>query len=576
MNGSTLLIITVVYFTAAYFIYGRFLRHLFGIDPSRKTPAVVKNDGVDYAPARPAVLFGHHFASIAGAGPILGPIFAAELGWIPALLWIFLGCVFIGGLHDFAALFLSVRHEGKSISSVIEELVGYAGRMIFSVFCWAALALVVAMFGIMTAQIFVNTPSAATASVIFILLAPVFGLVLNRRILGLLPASLIFVPLTFLSVWVGMLLPADLVGLFEIEPATAQGIWLAVLGAYVFIASVAPVQWLLQPRDYLNSFLLYALLICGLLGILVCNPDIVQQGWHGLKVITPSGAEKSVIPTLFIVIACGACSGFHSLVASGTTSKQVASEDHIQLVGYGGMLLEGVLAVISLISVLYLSGADFTSAVAKPQLAFASGLAHFSTSLGLPEEAMGSFVSLVLAAFMMTTLDTATRLGRFVWQEILSGRQASPAVSSDQAVPEAGSSAVRKSSPLAAFLRNPYVATFIMVGMAATLCVSGQAGAIWPVFGASNQLLAALCLLGVTLYLLKQRRGSLVAFIPMSFMIVMSCWGLGEMTAKGQFGMLQIISASLLALTLFLVILAIRAVIRTHQENRPKLSGTGN
>lgn len=561
MSGSLLLLITIVYFTGFYFLYGKFLTKVFGIDPSRPTPAQTMKDGVDYAPTRPAVLFGHHFASIAGAGPILGPIFAAELGWIPALLWIFFGCIFIGGLHDFAALFLSVRNEGKSISYVIEKLIGYTGRIIFSIFCWSALVLVVAMFGIMIAEIFIATPSAATASLIFIMLAPIYGFFVNKGILNLLTASLIFVPLTFLTVYVGILFPADLAVIgshlgLALDHNTCRMIWLCVLGIYVFIASVTPVQWLLQPRDFLNSFLLYAMLIIGLLGILVYDPQITQGGFYGLTVHLPSGVDKNVIPTLFIVIACGACSGFHSLVASGTTSKQVANEGHIRLIGYGGMLLEGVLGVISLISVIYLSGSDFTTAVAKPQLAFAQGIATFSSAIGLPAATIAPFISLVLAAFMMTTLDTATRLGRFVWQEIVSGH-------TEQSDGE------KKVSGVRAFLGNSYVASIVIVVLAVLLCATGQANAIWPVFGASNQLLAALTLLGISLYLLKNKRHSYIAFIPMIFMTVMSCWGLGNMMLdKNTAGILVFISALLLALTFVLIVLAFVSVVKTRRQMR--------
>ncbi|MBQ8707251.1 MAG: carbon starvation protein A [Succinivibrionaceae bacterium] len=562
MSGCLLLIIAVVYFTAFYFIYGKFISRVLGVDPSRPTPAHTRNDGVDYTPARPAVLFGHHFASIAGSGPILGPIFASELGWGPAILWILLGSVFFGGLHDFAALFLSVRHEGKSISSVIEELIGYAGRMLFSIFCWTTLVLVVAMFALMTAEIFIATPSAATASLIFILLAPVYGFFVNKGILSVLTASLIFVPLTFLTVYVGMLLPCDLTAIgsyfgLELSHGACSIIWLAVLGVYVFIASVTPVQWLLQPRDFLNSFLLYAMLVIGFFGIVLYNPHIAQDAFHGLVVHLPSGADKSVFPTLFIVIACGACSGFHSLVASGTTSKQVSSEKDIQLVGYGGMLLEGVLGVISLISVIYLSGSDFTAAVAKPQLAFASGIATFSSALGFSAEVAGPFISLVLAAFMMTSLDTATRLGRFIWQEILLGRS-DRRQSGPQTLP-----AARR------FLSNSYVASVIIVLVAVLLCVSGKAGAIWPVFGASNQLLAALTLLGISLFLLKYRSRSYIAFIPMIFMTVMSCWGLGMMmTSSSTALMLVVICAVLLLLTALLMTLAVKSVLKIRKARR--------
>ena len=519
MNGCFLLLITVAYFVFFYFVYGKFLSKVFKIDPSRKTPAYTLYDGIDYTPTSPYVLFGHHFASIAGAGPIIGPIVASEIGWISAILWIFIGCVFVGAMHDFAAMFLSVRNQGKSIAFVIEKLIGYGGRLIFSMFCWATLILVVAVFGIMIADIFVKTPSVATASILFILMAPVFGFFVNRKLMNILVATLIFVPLTFATVFVGISFPFDLIKL----------------------------GW--QPRDYLNSFLLYALLIAGFVGILLFAPSIEQTGYLGMTVHTHNG-DTSVFPTLFILIACGACSGFHSLVASGTSSKQIASESHIQPVGYGGMLVEGVLGVMSLLTVIYLSDVSFGEAVKHPQLAFADGMSEFITKIGLSRELSHPFISLVLAAFMMTSLDTATRLGRFVWQEILTGR---------------GTSAEAQiRNPLIksvfGFLSNSVIASMIIVGLAGYLACSGQGTSIWPVFGAANQLLAALTLLGISLYLIRIKSHSYIALIPMLFMMVMSSWGLIDIIRTRE-GVLVYASGLLLLLTVFLVILAIKRLV---------------
>ena len=496
MNGCFLLLITVAYFVFFYFVYGKFLSKVFKIDPSRKTPAYTRYDGIDYTPTSPYVLFGHHFASIAGAGPIIGPIVASEIGWIPAILWIFIGCVFVGAMHDFAAMFLSVRNQGKSIAFVIEKLIGYGGRLIILV------------------------------------------------------ATLIFVPLTFATVFVGISFPFDLIKLGWVAgEEQCRLVWLAVLGVYIFIASVVPVQWLLQPRDYLNSFLLYALLIAGFVGILLFAPSIEQTGYLGMTVHTHNG-DTSVFPTLFILIACGACSGFHSLVASGTSSKQIASESHIQPVGYGGMLVEGVLGVMSLLTVIYLSDVSFGEAVKHPQLAFADGMSEFITKIGLSRELSHPFISLVLAAFMMTSLDTATRLGRFVWQEILTGR---------------GTSAEAQiRNPLIksvfGFLSNSVIASMIIVGLAGYLACSGQGTSIWPVFGAANQLLAALTLLGISLYLIRIKSHSYIALIPMLFMMVMSSWGLIDIIRTRE-GVLVYASGLLLLLTVFLVILAFKRLV---------------
>lgn len=555
MNGCTLLLIAVAYFVCFYFVYGKFLSKVFKIDPKRKTPAHTEYDGVDFVPTPSYVLFGHHFASIAGAGPILGPIFAAELGWIPALIWIFIGCVFVGAMHDFASLFLSVRNKGKSISSIIEDLIGYTGRLIFSIFCWAALILVVAIFGIMVASIFVKTPSVATASLIFIALSPIFAFFVNKKILNFGLATSIFVPLTFASVFIGLYFPLDLIQIcnqfgYSITEEQCKNIWLVVLGLYVFLASVIPVHWLLQPRDYLNSFMLYAMLILGFVGIIAFNPEIQQIGFHGMSISSSSGTTKYVFPTLFILIACGACSGFHSLVASGTTSKQVASESHIQPIGYGGMLVEGVLAVMSLITVIYLADADFSHAVANPQETFAVGLSVFSEKVGLPRDISYSFITLVLAAFMMTTLDTSTRLGRFVWQEIITGK--------DTNRKERYQGTIAKISK---FLSNSIVASIIIVLCAGFMTLSGSAQAIWPLFGASNQLLSALTLLGISLYLLNKKEHSYIAIIPMVFMLTMSSWGLIDIICAGKSSILTYSSSFLLSLTMLLIILAIKKII---------------
>ena len=285
MNGAVLIVCGAVVFALAYRFYGRYLQRLFGVEPDRVTPAHTNRDGVDYVPTKLPVLFGHHFASIAGAGPIVGPVLAAFLGWGPVVLWIVFGCVFIGGMHDFASLFLSVRHGGRSIGAVIEEHLGYAGRQIFLLFCWAALILVVAIFAIFVAKTFVHRPAVATASLLFILMSPIFGYLVYRKNVSVLAASLVFVPLLFAFIWVGSALPLDLVA-FGLSAEAARCTWLVVLMAYVAVASVLPVWLLLQPRDYLNSYLLYAMLIAGFVGILFARPTFEMPffaGWSALN-----------------------------------------------------------------------------------------------------------------------------------------------------------------------------------------------------------------------------------------------------------------------------------------------------
>ena len=395
MNGALLLGLSCVLFLLAYHFYGRFIERVFGVDPSRPTPAHTLKDGIDYVPTHPAILFGHHFASIAGAGPIVGPVLAAQFGWGAVVLWVVFGCIFIGTVHDLAAMFLSIRHQGRSIGTVIESLMGYWGRMLFLFFCWFTLILVVAEFTRIVTETFIGTPAVATASLLFIAVAVAFGQLVYRGGMPILKASLIFVPLTFACVYMGTLIPLDLMKLFGCSKAAAVQIWVIVLLVYCYAASVLPVWLLLQPRDYLNSYLLYAMMALGFLGIFVAMPTIrldAFTGWHPLNPV--SGMNDPLLPLLFVTVACGACSGFHALVATGTTAKQVDKEGHMRPIAYGGMLIEGVLAIIALVAVGVMTQAEYGAAM-KTQGAvklFASGVAGFTDKLGhLTTRASSSF-----------------------------------------------------------------------------------------------------------------------------------------------------------------------------------------
>lgn len=555
MNGATLLGASLLFFVLAYCIYGRKLKRIFGIDPKRECPSERLRDGIDYVPTPMMVLFGHHFASIAGAGPIVGPIMASHLGWGPACLWILLGCVFIGAMHDFAAMFLSLRNDGRSIAYAIERELGYFGRQLFLSFCFATLILVVAIFTLMVAECFVTTPAVATASVLFIFLAPLFGVATGRKILNLAEASLIFVPMLFACVWLGTLIPLDLVAaLGTAQRATA--VWVVMLLYYAAVASIIPVWVLLQPRDYLNSYLLYAMMILGLVGIFAYRPDMALPAFAVSGKVVPK-----LFPLLFVTVACGACSGFHALVASGTSAKQIANEKHVLPVAYGSMLVEGVLAIIALISVAYLdlpafqqllSGADKVPA----QVAFARGLATFSTKLGINYDVGVNFVSLAISAFMLTTLDTATRLTRFVWQELLMPRAEAAAPTVVDGEPVVATSGLR------GLLSSRWTATLIVVVLAGYLGLSGGGSRIWPVFGASNQLLAALTLLAVTLWLIRGKRPVLFAMLPMFFMMIISIWALLclIMDNWGKSWVLVVVSIILLVLALLLLVLAAKTM----------------
>lgn len=547
MNGALLLIFGVIFFIAAYRFYGRYLKRLFGIDPGRETPAHTSWDGVDYVPTKTPVLFGHHFASIAGAGPIVGPVLAAYLGWGPVVLWVLFGCVFVGAMHDFAAFFLSVRDGGRSIGHVIERQIGYWGRQIFLLFSWAALLLVVAIFAILVAKTFVATPAVATASLLFIGLAPIFGYLVSRGRLSVSRGTIIFVPLLFLSVWIGVRMPLDLGSLLGISAASASRVWLMLLFAYVFVASTIPVWLLLQPRDYLNSFLLYAMIFVGFVGILWAMPAFRMPAFVGWSAGKPGGGTGELFPILFVTVACGACSGFHALVASGTTAKQVENERVILPVGYGSMLVEGVVALMALISVAVLSREEYLAKLASmsPVNAFAGGLAGITTKLGLPLEMGKTFIALAISAFMLTTMDTATRLTRFAWQELF--------------LPRFGEKPA-PGKPAAAVLSNTYVATLVVVVLACWLAFGGNGAEIWPVFGASNQLLAALTLLTVTLYLIRRRANFWIALFPMLFMMTISGWALVELFRE-NLGKNYLLVGATAFLIVMAVVLAAQAVL---------------
>jgi len=513
MNGAVLLGLGCILFLLAYRFYGRFIERVLGVDPRQATPAHTLRDDVDYVPTRPAILFGHHFASIAGAGPIVGPVLAAQFGWMAVVLWVVLGSVFIGATHDLIALFLSVRHQGRSIGWVIESLMGYTGRMLFLTFCLLALILVIAQFTFFVIATFISVPAVSTASLLFILLAVAFGYMVYRMNVNFIVATLIFVPLMFGCVYVGVRFPLDLQALLGCSVGSARSIWAVILLTYCFAASVLPVWILLQPRDYLNSYLLYAMMALGLVGIFVAAPAIQLPAFAGWEVADPRGGTSLLFPMLFVTVACGACSGFHALVATGTTAKQVDNERHLRPVAYGGMLVEGLLALIALMAVAWMTPAEYAQGLKEQSevALFAKGLAGFTLKLGIPLEFGKVFISLALAAFLMTTLDTATRLARFTFQELFLPR---------------GEADVQRIVPGASWARmifsGRYTATSVVVFASGTLLLGAGTQGLWPIFASANQLLAALTLLGATLWLIKHKRKTTFVFIPMIFMIVTS------------------------------------------------------
>lgn len=485
MSSLILIIGSIVIFIAAYTTYGAWLAKQWGIDPNRKTPAYEINDGVDYVPTKPAVLLGHHFASIAGAGPINGPIQAAIFGWVPVLLWIVLGSIFVGGVHDYGSLFASVRHKGKSIGEVIHTNMGKKGMMLFSLFAWLTLLLVVAAFTNIVASTFASVPAAASSSMMFIVLAIVFGYAVYRKGVSLKVGTIVGVSLLFICVYLGYLFPLKL----------SLNTWIIIMMVYIFAASTAPVWILLQPRDYLNSFLLYAMIAGAVIGIVIFHPSIQ------LPAVTAFNVNgQFMFPMLFVIVACGAISGFHSLVGSGTTSKQIDNEKDSRLIGYGAMLIEGVLAVVALITAAYVSKTELAELLkGGPVNVFSSGVGTFMSKFGIPFDIGKSFVALAVSAFALTSLDTATRLGRFIFQEFFDN-------------PEKEKQSI---------FTNMYVSTAITVAIGGYLAAGGYSR-IWPIFGSANQLLAALSLLAIAVWLKKTGKNYHMLTIPMIFMLVVT------------------------------------------------------
>ncbi|MDC7241297.1 MAG: carbon starvation protein A [Spirochaetales bacterium] len=488
MSSILIVVLSIVLFFIAYVFYGGWLCKKWGVNTEKETPAHTREDGVDYVPASKGVVLGHHFASIAGAGPITGPIAAAMFGWVPVLLWIVIGSIFFGGVHDFGALMASIRHDGNTIGEVIEKNIGKRGKKLFAIFAWLTLILVVAAFLNIVANTFASTPEAATASMLFIVVAVVFGFSVYRRGLNLIASSVIGIALLAVCIKVGMMFPLSL-------PATA---WMWILLAYIFVASVTPVWILLQPRDYLNSFLLYAMIIGAVLGLLFANPIINPEfvpAFSGFKV---NGAY--MFPILFVTVACGAISGFHSLVGSGTSSKMVDKETDAKMIGYGGMLIEGVLAVISLVAI---GAVGMQQGGAIPT--FSIGVGTFMNAFGLPMEVGVPFIALAISAFALTSLDTATRLARFVFQEFF-------AMAAEDK---------EKENKFAKTMSNKYIATLLSVGIGGFLGFTDW-GTIWPIFGSANQLLSALALLAIGAWLANEGKNNNMVKIPMIFMFLVT------------------------------------------------------
>lgn len=563
MNAALLLVVGCVILIVGYVTYGKWLAEQWGIDENRVTPAHELEDGNDYVPAKAPVLMGHHFSSIAGAGPINGPIQAAVFGWVPVLLWVLIGGIFFGAVHDFGALFASIRHKGQSIGEVIEDSMGTSAKRLFIIFSYLTLILVVAAFASIVANTFKATydesgvldkvassanASTAMISILFILVAIVFGFLVYRRNAGLGLSTVIGVAAIVLCMAIGL----------NFHPLYLNGTtWMIIVGIYITIASVTPVWILLQPRDYLSSFLLYGMMIVAVVGIVGAHPTIDIPAFTGFVDQATNGSGVSLgtlFPALFITIACGAISGFHSLVGSGTTAKQLDNERDARPIAYGGMLIECALALISLCAVGYIWKEYVPGGVTTPTAVFATGISRMCATIPFlagAEHVIYSLLILAVSAFCLTSLDTATRLARYMFQEFwLNPGEDISSVTGFRAI-----------------LVKPIVATLITVVLGIFLGLNGYAN-IWALFGAANQLLAALGLMAVATWLGQIGKNNKMFFIPMFFMLIVTICSLlltiktnlGAIGAEGA-GSWPIVRLVLAVLLIVLsLILAVKAV----------------
>jgi carbon starvation protein len=527
MNTLVLLIICIAVLLTGYILYGGWLCKQWGVGENKEeTPAHTLEDGVDYVPAKAPVLMGHHFSSIAGAGPITGPISAAMFGWLPVTLWVLVGGIFFGGVHDFGALFASIRHKGQSIGEIISVNMSRRAKRLFIIFSYLTLILVVAAFASIVAGTFGatvkdgvidKTASAANASVamvslLFILIAIIFGFAVYRRNAPMLISTILGVVAIVLCLVIGM----------NFHPIyLTTNTWMIIVGIYIAIASVTPVWILLQPRDYLSSFLLYAMLIIAAFGVIGAHPNIDPASFPAFAGFNVNGSY--LFPILFTTVACGAISGFHSLVSSGTTSKQLDKEKDAKPIAYGGMLLECVLAILTLCAIAYAKKWNIANPDAQltgPTGIFAGGISKMVATIpGLAgaEHVLYTLLVLAYSAFCLTSLDTATRLARFMFQEFWL---------------EPGQTTKDIKSGYKKILVNPYFATILTVVLGILLGLTGWSK-IWGLFGAANQLLAGLGLLAVATWLGNIGKNNKMFLIPMAFMMVVTICSL-ILTVKAQ------------------------------------------
>ena len=510
MNGLVIVLIGIVVLFAGYLFYGRWLAKKWGLDPKAETPAVKYEDGEDYVPSSKFTVFSHQFSSIAGAGPVTGPILASVFGWVPVLLWLLIGGLFFGAVQDFGALYASVKNEGKSMGMIIEKYIGKAGRKLFMLFCWLFTLLVIAAFTDMVAGTFVGkgvadmaketsyaNASAASISMLFIVAAIVFGVIqkhvknMNEGVRAVIAIAL-------------------LVGMFALGMHlpwyATKTAWIYIVMAYLFLASVMPMWLLMQPRDYMTTFMLLGMIIGAVVGVVVAHPTMQLNAYNGFNV-----GGNYLFPTLFVTIACGAVSGFHSLVSSGTSSKTVSNEKDMLKVGYGAMVLESLLAVLALCVAGAAAAADGTPAAGTPFQVFSSGVAGFFEMFGVPVYVAQCFMTMCVSALALTSLDAVARIGRMSFQELFSVDDMEHA------------EGWRK------LLCNTYFSTVITLLCGFVLTKIGYAN-IWPLFGSANQLLSALVILTLCVFLKVTGRSNKMLFPPLIIMLCVTFTALVQRT----------------------------------------------
>ncbi len=541
MNGLILMACTIVALFVGYRFYARWLENTWGVDPNAKTPAQLKNDGNDYVPTSKWTVFSHQFTSITGAGPVTGPIIAAMFGWLPATLWMIFGCIFFGAVQDFTALYASVKNGGKSMGMMIEQYIGRTGRQLFLLFCWLFTLLVISAFCDIVANTFngftaqgaeiMPNAAAASISILYMFVAVAFGLYLKYRKPSGTEQLIVGIVLMVLMLWIGIA-----------NPIYADAVtWRYVVFAYLFCAAVMPMWLLKQPRDYLSMFLLIGMILGGVIGVFIKNPEINMPAFVGFEV---KGLD--LFPMLFVTIACGAVSGFHSLVSSGTSSKMIANEKDMRLVGYGSMCVETVLGVVALI-VVCAAATDGVLPSGTPFQLFSNSIASFLTEIfGLPTDVSACIMTMCVSALALTSVDAVARIGRMSLQELFT--------------PPEG---VEKNSVQKLFT-NPVFATILTLVLSYLLCLAGYMS-IWPLFGSANQLLSALVLTSLAVFLKATGRKGWMLYVPMTIMFCvtmtalgMSIWRIFGTISAGTFvfmvdGLQLIIAVALIALALMVV-----------------------